>query len=429
MAIEVLLPALSPTMTEGTLAKWLKKEGESVIAGDVIAEVETDKATMEIEAIDDGTLQKILVEEGTEGIPINTPIGIIVEESPEPHAEIDSSGGDHDVALKGNTKVSRDEAINPEVKLEEQVNPVVAEDGEGVNKRILASPLAKRMASQEKLNLAEIAGSGPGGRIVKADILDLLSKRSPDSPSVSERIVTSVEEGKPVITEKPPFRASRNTNMRKVIARRLTESKATIPHFYITLGIEIDKLLEVRSELNKEDNSPSLSINDFFIRATALALKSLPSANATWTEQDTLYHERVDIAVAVAVEGGLITPVITDAANKGLGSISTEMKDLAKRAKAGKLLPEEYQGGTFSISNLGMFGVREFAAVINPPQAGILAIGAALERPVVKNSSIAIVTSIDCTLSCDHRVIDGAVGAKLLNIIKGLMENPLTMLL
>ena len=193
--------------------------------------------------------------------------------------------------------------------------------------------------------------------------------------------------------------------------------------------MEVDKLVEVRAELNNEDRSPSLSINDFFIRATALALKVLPSANATWTEENTLYHERVDIAVAVAVEGGLITPVITDAANKGLESISTEMKDLAERAKAGKLLPEEYQGGTFSISNLGMYGVREFAAVINPPQAGILAIGAALERPVVKNSSIAIVTSVDCTLSCDHRVIDGAVGAKLLNIIKGLMENPLTMLL
>jgi len=429
MAIEVLLPALSPTMTEGTLAKWLKKEGESVIAGDVIAEVETDKATMEIEAIDDGTLQKILVEEGTEGIPINTPIGIIVEESLQPHAGVDPSGGGPDVALKANSKVSPGEAINPEVKLIEQANPVVAKNREGYSKRILASPLAKRMASQEKLNLSETVGSGPGGRIVKADILDLLSKRSRDSTNVSEKIVSSVEEGKSVTREKPPFRASRNTNMRKVIARRLTESKTTIPHFYITLGIEIDKLLEVRSELNKEDSSPSLSINDFFIRATALALKSLPSANATWTEQDTLYHEQVDIAVAVAVEGGLITPVITDAANKGLGSISTEMKDLAKRAKEGKLLPEEYQGGTFSISNLGMYGVREFAAVINPPQAGILAIGAALERPVVKNSSIAIATSVDCTLSCDHRVIDGAVGAKLLNIIKGLMENPLTMLL
>ena len=310
MAIEVLLPALSPTMTEGTLAKWVKKEGETVIAGDVIAEVETDKATMEIEAIDDGTLQKILVEEGTEGIPINTPIGIIAEETPGSHVGIvPSRDDDNNVASEARTNAPREEAINPESKLAEQINQAVVEDGEKSKKRILASPLAKRMASQEKLNLAEIVGSGPGGRIVKADILDLLSKRAPDSTSVSERSVTSVEEAKSVTAEKPPSRVSRNTNMRKVIARRLTESKATIPHFYITLGIEIDKLLEVRSELNKEDNSPSLSINDFFIRATALALKSLPSANATWTEQDTLYHERVDIAVAVAVEGGLITPV------------------------------------------------------------------------------------------------------------------------
>ena len=423
MTVEVLLPALSPTMTEGTLAKWLKKEGESVRAGDVIAEVETDKATMEIEAIDDGTLQSILIPEGTEGIPINTPIGIITEEGA-------ANERANDLSEKATSSPPSIETVVPpaiekaEIIVKGSADNLEVKQDASSRTRILASPLAKKMADQENLDLSTITGTGPKGRIVKEDILRAVNRgaRVPNAPG------TPVNNPQRVSDINIPFHATTNTNMRKVIARRLTEAKVSIPHFYMTIDIEVDKLLDIRAQLNDEENL-SLSINDFFIRATALALKSSPSANASWGVNETIYYERVDIAVAVAVPGGLLTPVIKDAGNKGLASISSEMKDLARKAKEGELLPEEYQGGTFSISNLGMYGVREFAAVINPPQAGILAIGASIEKPVVKNSALAIANCVDCTLSCDHRVIDGAMGAELLNVIKGLIENPLTMLL
>tara|TARA_Y100000588_G_scaffold129157_1_gene141439 strand:- start:315 stop:1637 length:1323 start_codon:yes stop_codon:yes gene_type:complete len=424
MAVEVLLPALSPTMTEGTLAKWLKKEGESVKAGDVIAEVETDKATMEIEAIDDGTLQNILVPEGTEAIPINTPIGIIAEEGTANEVEGDSLRSTPESELIQPVPTSKTEENVERSARDLQTNHNIDPKG-----RILASPLAKKMASQENLDLSTIRGTGPKGRVVKADVLDAVNKgfRQPILfEKKTPRSTTEKPQGSVVMDN--PFHSISNTSMRKVIAQRLTESKSSIPHFYMTIGIEVDKLLDIRAQLNNEENI-SLSINDFFIRATALALKSLPEANASWGPEETTYYERVDVAVAVAVSGGLLTPVVRDAGNKGLASISEEMKELAKKAKTGELLPEQYQGGTFSISNLGMYGVREFAAVINPPQAGILAIGASTEKPVVKNSSIAIATSVDCTLSCDHRVINGATGAELLGAIKSLIENPLTMML
>jgi len=427
MAVEVLLPALSPTMTEGTLAKWLKKEGESVRAGDVIAEVETDKATMEIEAIDDGTLLSILIPEGTEGIPINTPIGIIAEEGVS--HEVAS-----DVSVKDSRSLSETEPVQPKAATKTEViakgslDDLRPKQNISANGRILASPLAKKMASQENLDLSTLTGTGPKGRIVKGDVLKAVNKGVRELNASQIIPGATAEDPRQVSDLDVPFHATTNNNMRKIIARRLSESKATIPHFYLTIEMEVDQLLDVRTRLNNEKDL-SLSINDFFIRATALALKSFPLANASWGTDETIYYERVDVAVAVAVPGGLLTPVVKDAGNKGLASISEEMKELAKKARTGELLPEEYQGGTFSVSNLGMYGVREFAAVINPPQGGILAIGASTEKPVVKNSAIAIATCVDCTLSCDHRVIDGATGAELLNAIKGLIENPLTMLL
>ena len=428
MPVEVLLPALSPTMTEGTLAKWLKKEGETVKAGDVIAEVETDKATMEIEAIDDGTLQSILIPEGTEGIPINTPIGIIVEEGVDDESKINPVG---DLSTDSLTNNASHSELPPDGKkvVRQKTEIPQSEGQQSLEERIFISPLAKRMAAQESIDISTITGTGPKGRIVKADILKVLDKDLLE-PNISGKIPMDPRESSKKGSEtSAPFHTIGNTNMRKIISRRLVESKSTVPHFYLTLGMEIDKLLEARTILNTETDNFAISINDFFIRATALALKAVPSANASWGPDETLYYDRVDMAVAVAVPGGLLTPVVKDAGNKGLASISQEMKELATKAKAGELLPEEYQGGTFSISNLGMYGVREFSAVINPPQAGILAVGASTEQAVVKNSAIAIATCVDCTLSCDHRVIDGATGAELLNAIKGLIENPLNMLL
>ncbi|MBT07607.1 MAG: pyruvate dehydrogenase complex dihydrolipoamide acetyltransferase [Rhodospirillaceae bacterium] len=420
MAVEVLLPALSPTMTEGTLAKWLKKEGETIRAGDVLAEVETDKATMEIEAIDDGTLEKILIPEGTDGIPINTPIGIIAEEG-----VVNEVKNSPLISALTETKLTQPPLAG---KTEESVKDEQTHHNVNSEGRILASPLAKKMALQENLDLSTIRGTGPKGRIVKGDVLEAVNK-SFQQPNFSEKKPkgTMAKSQESVVLDNP-FHTASNTSMRRVIAQRLSESKSTIPHFYMTIGVEIDKLLDIRTQLNNEEEL-SLSINDFFIRATALALKSLPTANASWGLEETIYYERVDVAVAVAVPGGLLTPVVKDAGNKGLASISAEMKELAKKARAGELLPEQYQGGTFSISNLGMYGVREFSAVINPPQAGILAIGASTEKPVVKNSAIAIATCVDCTLSCDHRVINGATGAELLGAIKGFIENPLTLML
>ena len=423
MAVEVLLPALSPTMTEGTLAKWLIKEGESVRAGDVIAEVETDKATMEIEAIDDGTLQSILIPEGTEGIPINTPIGIIAEEGTANEVESDSSRSAPESELIQPVVTSKREE-----NVERSTRDVQTSHNIDAKERILASPLAKKMASQENLDLSTITGTGPKGRIVKKDELDAVNKNFRQPILFEKTSKATMDEPQGFVVMENPFHTTSNTSMRKIIAQRLTESKSTIPHFYMTIGIEVDKLLDVRAQLNNEENL-SLSINDFFIRATALALKSLPAANASWGPEETIYYERVDLAVAVAVSGGLLTPVVRDAGNKGLASSSKEMKELAKKARTGELLPEQYQGGTFSISNLGMYGIREFAAVINPPQAGILAIGASTEKPVVRNSAIAIANSVDCTLSCDHRVINGATGAELMGAIKSLIENPLTMML
>ena len=437
MPISILMPALSPTMTEGNLVAWHKQEGDTISPGEVIAEIETDKATMEVEAVDEGKLGKILISAGTEGVAVNTTIGVILED------------GETLEDLKEDSKVLKPEASKPillnkfEALLEEESVQKIVEDTETSSVEILAdmtiipnqtdrvfsSPLARRMAEQAGIDIGTVKGSGPNGRIIKDDIDSILKKDSmPDDDGIlakqlSSEVTVSTEVAGPV------YEANLNTPMRKVIARRLTESKQTAPHFYMVADCEIDTLLETRSQLNEKIENGKISVNDLIIRASALALKQVPMANASWTEEETRVYKNVDISVAVAIDGGLITPIVKDAGNKGLKAISEEMKGLAERAKSGKLMPEEYQGGTFSISNLGMYGVKEFSAVINPPQGAILAVGMGEKRPVVKDNALSIATIMTCTLSVDHRVVDGAVGAQFLSAFKKLIEDPLRMLL
>ena len=437
MPIEILMPALSPTMTEGNLAKWLKREGDEVAAGDVIAEIETDKATMEVEAVDEGKLGKILVSEGTEGVAVNAPIALLLEDGEDAsaleNAGTSSSSGDVPTSAPAkaeSTAGSKTHAV-PSVA-DVPVQQVKANGVPRTGERVFVSPLAKRMAANEGLDLQLIDGSGPHGRIVKADIERALrqgvDKSAPmpadQAPSVPPTLAaTPVPPGADV--EELPL-----SNMRKVIARRLTEAKQTIPHFYLTVDCELDGLLNLRKQLNgREGADYKLSVNDFVIKAAALALKKVPMANVSWGGDKLLKYNTVDISVAVAIPDGLITPIIREADKKGLGQISEEMKDLATRAKDGKLKPEEYQGGGFSISNLGMFGVKEFSAVINPPQACILAVGAGVRQPVIKGDDIVVSTVMSCTLSVDHRAVDGALGAQLLQAFKGYIQEPLAMML
>jgi pyruvate dehydrogenase E2 component (dihydrolipoamide acetyltransferase) len=441
MPIEILMPALSPTMTEGNLTKWLKKEGDEVRSGDVLAEIETDKATMEFEAVDDGRLGKILVPEGAEGIKVNQPIAVLLGEGEDASA---LEGLPQRLPQPAPAPVRQPERTTPtRAEPAPTVRPEVAKE-RGANGRIFVSPLARRMAQQAGLDLGSITGSGPQGRIVKADIEAALSAvrgrpvTAPARPSGQPEAPTPVapaplpalsKERVLALAGNPPFTERPLTAMRRVIARRLTEAKQTIPHFYLTVDCEIDELLRIRAELNAKSEAYRISVNDFVIRATALALRQVPAANASWSDEAILVWDSVDIAVAVALEDGLITPIVKNADRKGLATIASETKDLAERARAGKLKLEEFQGGTFSISNLGMFGVRDFAAVINPPHGGILAVGAGEQRPVVKNGALAIATVMSCTLACDHRVVDGAVGAQFLAALKKFVEDPLTMLL
>ena len=441
MPIEILMPALSPTMTEGNLTKWLKKEGDEVRSGDVLAEIETDKATMEFEAVDDGRLGKILVPEGAEGIKVNQPIAVLLGEDEDASALERPS---RPAPQSAPAPPRPTQSIAPAQAETSPTSHAHVERDRGANGRIFASPLARRMAQQSGLDLAAITGSGPQGRIVKADVEAALSTMrgrpvtapakpaappegpppaAPTPPSVLSKERVLALAGNPPYTERPL------TAMRRVIARRLTESKQTIPHFYLTVDCEIDELLRFRAELNAKSEAYRISVNDFVIRAAALALRQVPAANASWSDEAILLWDSIDIAVAVALEDGLITPIVKSADRKGLATIASETKDLAERARAGKLKLEEFQGGTFSISNLGMFGVRDFAAVINPPHGGILAVGAGEQRPVVKNGALAIATVMSCTLACDHRVVDGAVGARFLAAFKKFVEDPLTMLL
>jgi pyruvate dehydrogenase E2 component (dihydrolipoamide acetyltransferase) len=407
-------------MTEGKLARWLKHEGDEVKSGDVLAEIETDKATMEVEAVDEGYLAKIVVPDGTEGVAVNAVIGILTATKGEA-VEAPSAAAPAPAA-----------AAPAPAAVPVAAAPVVVEHGE----RVFASPLARRIAKQAGIDLATVKGSGPGGRIVKAD-LEGAPAHAPAASPAPVAAPTPVAAPKPaapapVITA--PHQKIPNSTMRKVIARRLTESKQTVPHFYLTVNVELDKLLALRAELNAKSPKEGpgafkLSVNDLIIKACGVALKRHPGVNASWTDEAIIEYDDVDISVAVATPNGLITPIVKGADRLGLAAISNTMKELGARAKAGKLKPEEFQGGGFSISNLGMFGISEFSAIINPPQAAILAVGAGEKRPVVNGDALAVATVMSATLSVDHRVIDGALGAEFLATLKGLIEEPLSLLL
>jgi pyruvate dehydrogenase E2 component (dihydrolipoamide acetyltransferase) len=428
MATNILMPALSPTMTEGNLARWLKKEGDRVKAGDVIAEIETDKATMEVEAVDEGILGKILVPDGTQGVKVNDVIAVLVEQG-----EAVPSGAP--AAAPAPAAAAPAAAPAPAAAAPAALNPQPIPPKEG--DRVFASPLARRMAQQAGLDLAGVKGSGPNGRIVKADIEAALSRGPAAAPVAAAQAPAATPAPKPAATPfatTAPHTAVPNSTMRKVIARRLSESKATIPHFYVTMDMEIDALLKLRADLNARSpkdgaGAYKLSVNDLVIKATAATLRRFPACNASWTEDAIIQYHDVDISVAVSIPEGLITPIVRKADMKGLAAISAEMKDLAARAKSGKLKPEEFQGGGFSISNMGMYGVSDFSAIINPPQAGILAVSAGLQKPVVKDGALAIATVMTCTLSVDHRVIDGALAAEFMQALKRTIEDPLSLLL
>jgi pyruvate dehydrogenase E2 component (dihydrolipoamide acetyltransferase) len=415
MPVNILMPALSPTMTEGNLAKWLKKEGDIIKAGDVIAEIETDKATMEVEAVDEGTLGKIIIAAGAQGVKVNSLIALLLNE-----------GEDASALSAVNTNATA-AAPHPAPVI---AAPVIAAAAPAATPpstanaghRLLASPLAKRLAKEQGLDLKNIKGTGPHGRIIRADIL--VAAKTP--ATVATPIAVSNEDPFAL----PLGKFDGHTTMRKVIARRLTESKQQVPHFYLEVDVELDALLALRKQINdREGATAKLSVNDFIIKATGMALEQVPAANASWTDAGVQYYSRADVSVAVAIPGGLITPIIKNAGQKRLVQISNEMKDLAARAKDGKLKPEEFQGGTFSLSNLGMFGVKSFSAIINPPQACILAVGAGEERPVVRKGALAVANVMTCTLSVDHRVVDGAVGAQWLAVFKKLVQSPLELVL
>jgi pyruvate dehydrogenase E2 component (dihydrolipoamide acetyltransferase) len=492
MSIKIFMPALSPTMTEGNLAKWHVKEGDQVNPGDVIAEIETDKATMEVESIDEGIIGKILVAEGTEGVPVNEIIGILLEDgedasaadaaadeapaaakaAPTPAAEaiaepaaiveetpapaplvsgdvkasplarriadqagvdlgtVQGSGAhgkvvrsDVEAAMSGGGSTAKSGAV--EISASGALPPAVDAGGN----RLFASPLARRMAAQAGVELSAVKGSGPDGRIVKRDIDDAVAK------GVARVVEPEASTGGKAAEEIAPARGVTSeivklSTMRKVIAQRMLESKTQVPHFYLTMDCELDELLKIRKALNAAQEDVKISVNDFVIRACAMGLMEVPAANVAYEGEGVMrqFHT-ADISVAVAIPGGLITPIVRAAEQKGFKQISADMKDLATRARDGKLAPEEYQGGSFSVSNLGMFGVKQFDAVINPPQACILAVGAGEQRPVVKDGQIVPATVMSCTLSVDHRVVDGAIGAELLAAIKRYIENPALMLL
>ena len=435
MPTEILMPALSPTMEEGTLAKWLVKEGDTVSSGDLLAEIETDKATMEFEAVDEGVVGKILIEEGSEGVKVNTPIAVLLEEG--------ESADDIGAASKPAATDTAKEAPKAETAAAAatpaaaSAAPAAPKGGDG--KRIFATPLARRIAADKGLDLANVQGSGPHGRIIKADVeaakpgQAAAAAPATAAPAAKGAAMAAGPSTETVIKmyEGRTFEEVKLNGMRKTVAARLTEAKQSVPHFYLRRDIHLDALLKFRSQLNKqlEAKGVKLSVNDFVIKACALALQSVPEANAVWAGDRTLKFTASDVAVAVAVEGGLFTPVLQDAENKSLSALSAQMKDLATRARDGKLAPHEYVGGSFAISNLGMFGIDNFDAIINPPHGAILAVGAGVKKPVVgADGELAVATVMSTTLSVDHRVIDGALGANLLNAIKENLENPMMML-
>ncbi len=485
MPINVTMPALSPTMEEGNLAKWLVKEGDSISSGDIIAEIETDKATMEVEAVDEGTVARILVPAGTEGVKVNAVIAILAADG-ESAADAAKGGGDDDAAQSGDDKAkdgggamiadpeadaattgSEADAKDPSQRSDSRPDGGAGRDAapaeapasaggaptDASGDRVFSSPLARRLAKEAGLDLTAVTGSGPHGRVVKADIekarasgTDKAKVDAPSAsaaPSAASSAAPSAPRGQSdeqirKLFAEGSYESVPHDGMRKTIAKRLVEAKSTIPHFYLTLDCELDALLALRKQLNdaapvvkgESGDRPAykLSVNDMVIKAMALALKAVPDANASWTEAAMLKHSHADVGVAVSIDGGLITPIIRRAEEKTLSAISNEMKDMAKRARTRKLKPEEYQGGTTAVSNLGMFGIKDFAAVINPPHATILAVGAGEQRAVVKNGAVVVATVMSVTLSTDHRAVDGALGAELLGAFKQLIENPMSML-
>jgi pyruvate dehydrogenase E2 component (dihydrolipoamide acetyltransferase) len=435
MPINILMPALSPTMEKGNLARWLKKEGDAIKAGDVLAEIETDKATMEVEAIDEGTLAKIIVPDGTADVAVNTLIGVIAAEG----EDVKAAGSASAAPVKAAAAPAPQAAASTPVAA--VVAPVAASAPSAGAARIFASPLARRIAKEARIDLSRVKGSGPHGRIIEKDVRAAMAGGAALAP------VASAATSAPALAsgmsddlvrkffEPGSFEEIPHDSMRKVIARRLTESKQTVPHFYLTVDCELDTLLAAREAINAaapkdKDGKPAykVSVNDFVIKALAVALQRVPDANVTWTESAMLKHKHSDVGVAVSIPGGLITPVVRKAETKGLAQISNEMKDYAARARARKLKPEEYQGGSTAVSNLGMFGIKNFQAVINPPHATILAVGVGEQRIVVKKGAPAVATVMSVTLSTDHRAVDGALGAELISAFKQLIENPMGML-
>ena len=453
MPIDITMPALSPTMEEGKLAKWHVKEGDSVSSGDVIAEIETDKATMEVEAVDEGKIGKILVAEGTENVKVNAVIAVLLQEgesadavaapkaAPAPKAETpkpaEAPKADAGTVMRANAETQ----TAPTAKAAPAAAPAKAEGG-----RVFASPLAKRLAKEAGIDVAAISGSGPKGRVVKSDVEAAKSGKAPLKAAAPAPAPAAASGGAAMagglskaqvlaLYEEGSYELVPADGMRKTIAARLTESKQTVPHFYLTVDCKIDALLAAREQINatapkSKDGKPEfkLSVNDFVMKAWAIALQRVPTANATWAGDSILYHKRSDVAVAVAIPGGLFTPVVKSCDTKSLREISEAVKDLATRARNKKLMPHEYQGGASSVSNLGMFGIKDFAAVINPPHGTILAVGVGEERVYADKGEIKIGQFMTCTLSCDHRSVDGALGAEVLGVFKSLIENPVMML-
>jgi len=463
MPINITMPALSPTMEEGNLAKWLVKEGDRVAPGDVIAEIETDKATMEVEAVDEGTVAKIVVPAGSEGVKVNAVIAILAGEGEDAAAVGKAEAVPAPAPAKEEAKPAAapaQPAAREEAKAAEAPNdaakpaaaatsaaPTLKAQGDDDPYPLASSPLARRLAKEAGIDLRSVSGSGPHGRIIKRDIEAAIAggsaRPAAQAPAAASAAApqAAAPAAKPVSDDavlklfaEGTYELVKHDNMRKTIARRLVEAKQTIPHFYVSVDCEIDALLSLREQLNKaapvRDDKPAykLSVNDMVIKALALALRDVPDANVSWTEEHMVKHKHSDVGVAVSIPGGLITPIVRNAETKSLSTISNEMKDLGKRAKERKLKPEEYQGGTTSVSNMGMMGVKSFSAVINPPHATILAVGAGEQRPIVKNGALAVATLMTVTLSTDHRCVDGALGAELLAAFKGYIENPMGML-
>ncbi|PQA85452.1 pyruvate dehydrogenase complex dihydrolipoamide acetyltransferase [Hyphococcus luteus] len=451
MPTPILMPALSPTMEEGTLSKWNVKEGDTVSSGDVIAEIETDKATMEVEAVDEGTVGKIIVSEGTENVKVNAPIAVLLEEGESADdidvsalqngggaAETSKPNGESAPPPAGELSAKRTEGVSdktPPPSTASTPPPRAGEEkpAQKSNGRIFASPLAKRIAENEGLDLSALSGTGPHGRIVKRDVEKALKEGTGKAAAAPAQIAPASVDAR--LYPEDSYTAVKLDGMRKTIAKRLTQSfNQEVPHFPLNIDVELDRLLEARAALNatspKEgEGTFKLSVNDFIIKASAMALMKVPQANATYTDEALLLHKHADIGVAVAIEGGLITPIVWKAEEKGLKEISTEIKDMASRARQKKLKPEEYQGGTFSVSNLGMFGIKSFASIVNQPHGAIMSVGAGEERAVVRNGEMVIRNVMTVTLTCDHRVVDGAVGAEFLAAFKAFIEEPTAMLL